>query len=490
MDGGRLEEHLKHPVNRGPVPAGALVGSAGGAACGDLVRIAVRVEQGTIAQASFDAHGCAAAIAAGSACVSLIDGARDIDAARVGVAEIATELGGLSPGKLHAAELASDALHRALAGRWRSLVEGGRSQPPVGDRVLVAMSGGVDSAVAALLTMREGRDVAAVTLKLWADEVGDAEKSCCSPRAVIHARALAHSLGMPHLTLDLEPEFRASVVDDFIAEHEQGRTPNPCVRCNGHVRFDSMLDLGVAIGAHTLVTGHYARVDDDDEGPLLAPAHDDHKDQTYMLSALRPELLGRLRFPLADMKKPQVRRLAREASLPVADRPESQDLCFLAGTQRERFLARHGGPMARDGDVVNSRGAVIGRHGGYSRFTVGQRRGLGVAHHEPLFVLATDARTNRVIAGTRRELATRTVALAPVTLHRGGDRIARVKLRYRSSPVACTSVDRLDAGFHRRVELSLSDDVLGVAPGQVACLLDSRDRVIGHGVIDASAVAA
>jgi tRNA-specific 2-thiouridylase len=476
-----FEQHLSEPVGRGPVPAGAHVGSAGGAPCGDLVRIALVIRHGRVADVTFDAHGCGAAIAAGSAVVSLIEGRTVLEAARVGAVAVSGELGGLSAGKFHAADLAADALHRALASAAAANVQLAAPRP---GRVLVAMSGGVDSAVAALLSARDGAEVLAVTLKLWADQEGDGDGSCCSPQAVLGARALAHSMDLPHLTLDLQDSFRTAVVDPFVAEHDAGRTPNPCVRCNGEVRFDAMLALAQRLGADALATGHYARIEHDAEGPLLARAADPHKDQTYMLSALRSDALARVRFPLGELTKDRVRELARAAGLPVADKRESQDLCFLAGTSRERFLARHGTARDRPGEVVDTGGRVLGRHPGHRRYTVGQRRGLGVATGEPLFVLGTDAAANRVVVGPRNALAVRTVVLRDVTLNRDGQRVDSVKLRYRSDPLPC----RIAAapGRHGKLTATLAEPALGVAPGQTACLMDG-DLVVGHATIAASA---
>ncbi len=458
------------------MPEGAFVGSAGGAACGDVVRIAVGVEGGRLTSITFDADGCGATLAAGSACVALARGSAVLDAARISAASISHRLGGLSPGKLHAADLAADALHRALA---RAAGSNTRLALPGRQRMLVGLSGGVDSAVAAYLCARDGYEVVAVTLKLWADQEGDGERSCCSPQAVLGARALAHDMGLPHLTLDLEERFRAAVVGDYLAEHVAGRTPNPCVRCNGLVRFDAMLELADRLGASALATGHYARITDDGEGPLLERAADPHKDQTYMLAGVRPELLGRLRFPLGGLTKPEVREIARQANLSVAGKRESQDLCFLAGTSRERFLARHADVRDAPGDVVDARGEVLGRHRGHHRFTVGQRKGLGVATGEPLYVLSTDPRGNRVVVGPRTALATHAVPLTGTVLHRENTRVDRVKLRYRSEPVACRLAARGD-----HLEITLAEPAAGVAPGQTACLMDG-DRVVGHGTIAA-----
>jgi tRNA-uridine 2-sulfurtransferase len=469
-----LREHLEHPAGLGVSPPGAHDGSAGSVACGDVIRVSLRVEGERVVAAGFDASGCGTMTAAGSAAVTLVDGAHVLDAARVGAHEIAAELGGLSPGKFHAADLAADALHAALG----AAVRDGAALAPDPDRTLVAMSGGVDSAVAARLA---GENAAAVTLELWADPANDAEASCCSAHAVRVARSLAHRMGLPHFTLDLRAEFRAGVVDPFLAGHADGETPNPCVGCNGHVRLDAMLAFADRLGAAQLATGHYARRTPDG---LLRAAADPAKDQSYMLAATAPATLARLRFPLGELTKPQVRALAAEAGLPVAHKPDSQDLCFLAGTGKAAFLARHGRLADRPGDLVDAAGRVLGRHRGHHHFTVGQRRGLGVAATEPLYVLAKDARTNRVTVGPRAALAAATVPVRGARLHRAGAEVDAVRLRYRSRPVACRLAGDPAAGNHARLQLELDAPVDGAAPGQTACLLKG-DVVVGWGTIGA-----
>ena len=290
---GPFEDHITSPRGHGRLEKPDGTGAAGGAPCGDLVRIDVEVEGANIARAAFDADGCGAVSAAGSAVVELVAGKQFLAAARVGAREIAGELGGLSPGKFHAATLAADALHRALGEASASV-----AATPASERTLVAMSGGVDSAVAAHLAAERGDDVVAVTLELWADPDVDTTRSCCSSQAVATARALAHGMGIPHVTLDLRQPFGDRVVADFVSEHRAGRTPNPCVRCNGMLRFDAMLDLADHLGAARLATGHYARVAADPAGPVLSLARDSGKDQTYMLAALPADKLDRVWFPL------------------------------------------------------------------------------------------------------------------------------------------------------------------------------------------------
>jgi tRNA-specific 2-thiouridylase len=470
-----LEHYLSDRSRRGPAPAGAHTGSAGGAPCGDLVRLSLLARGGRVERVTFDAEGCAATTAAAAATAELVEGAASLEAALIGPDEVAWELGGLAPTHRHAADLAADALHRALS----SLAGSGEPLAPASaDRVLVALSGGVDSAVAALLERRAGAEVVAVTLKLWADGRTDGERSCCSPEAVLRARRVAHSLSIPHLTLDLEPEFRAGVVQPFLDGHAEGRTPNPCVLCNGEVRIDAMIDLAERIGAVGLATGHYARIADDGDGPLLARPADAAKDQTYMLSALGPRSLQRLRFPLADLTKPEVREIAAAAELEVAGRAESQDLCFLAGQGKRRFLRRHAGLADRAGEVVDRTGRRVGTHPGHHHFTVGQRRGLGVASEAPLYVLEKDAGANRVVVGPREQLGSSTVRIRDAQLHRSADRVNSVKLRYRSAAKGCT-VERRPGG---EAVISLAEPAEAVAPGQIACLM-AGDLVVGHGTI-------
>jgi tRNA-specific 2-thiouridylase len=486
MDAIAFEHHLTSPQGHRRIPAGAFTATVGGGACCDRIALSLRVERDRVTDAGFEAQGCGAATAAGSAAVTLSRGSAVLEAARIGAGQIAAELGGLSPGKLHAAEVAADALARALGAAIRTRASVSAPASPAA-RTLVAMSGGVDSAVAALLCAREGETVA-VTLELWADRENDAERSCCSASAVAVARSLAHSIGLPHFTIDLRDEFRAGVVEPFIASFAAGETPNPCVGCNGHVRLDAMLDLAARLGAGQLATGHYARVGEpgDPAGPLLRTAADPAKDQTYMLAALSPASLARMRFPLGELTKPEVRKIAAAAGLPVAGKADSQDLCFLAGTSRARFLARHGGLGDAAGAIVDPEGNVVGDHDGQHRFTVGQRRGIGIAAAEPLYVLDKHADRNEVIVGPRSSLATTRVHVRAATLHRAGACVNRVKLRYRSRPVECRLAagggGEPGAGRHARLELELAETVDGAAPGQLACLLDG-DLVVGWGTI-------
>jgi tRNA-uridine 2-sulfurtransferase len=482
-----FSQHLERPLGRGHSPAGSSAGAAGGAACGDLIRISIAIDahspDGRIEDAGFEASGCGATVAAGSAAVSLVQGADLLCAARLGPDEIACELGGLSPPKRHAAELAADAMHRALGGAVREHA----ALAPASGRTLVAMSGGVDSAVAALLLADDGAEAVGVTLELWSDPENDGDLSCCSAEAVRGARRLAHGLGMPHFSIDLREEFRAGVVEHWLSDHAAGLTPNPCVRCNGNVRLDAMLELADRLGSQTLATGHYARVSGDGtphDSPLLRMAADESKDQSYVLSALSPDSLARLRFPLGGMRKPQVRELARGAGLEVAGRRDSQDLCFLAGTRQAAFLERHGGLGNTAGPIVDREGRVLGEHAGAHAFTVGQRHGLGIGGADPLYVLTTDTDTNTVTVGSRSDLLVGGMTVREATLHRDGGCVDGVRVRSHGRRFACRLEGDPGAGRHGRVSVELEEPAERTAPGQLACMY-AGDVVVGHGTISA-----
>lgn len=493
MDRELFDHFLRDEARRGPAPDDAFTGAAGGGACGDLSRLSLTIEGGRIASVTFDTEGCGATRAATAAVAEAIEGATVLEAAKLSIDAAEELLGGLVPSKRHAAQLATDALHRALSAAAASSLPldpsvcvSGRIAPQVADaaareRVAVAVSGGVDSAVAALLERERGVDVVAITVKLWADPQTDGTKACCSPEAVLGARAVAHSLDLPHFTLDLEADFRRRVVGRWVEGYAAGQTPNPCILCNGEVRLAAMLDLAERLGATRLLTGHYARIAWDAEGPLLAAGADAAKDQSYMLAALPPDLLGRLGFPLTEMTKDEVRAVAARHGLAVAKKPESQDLCFLAGQGKRGFLRRHGNLGDREGAVVDRAGRTLGRHRGHHNFTVGQRRGIGVSLNEPGYVVATDAAANTVTVGTRADLETRRIRVRDAVLHRDGARVDNVRLRYHSATLPAT-VGAAAPGRHDALELELDEPFTAASPGQTAVLMDG-ETIVGHGTI-------
>jgi tRNA-uridine 2-sulfurtransferase len=396
-----------------------------------------------------------------------IEGERIVEADAPGLERPLAGLTLLEAAAVGGETLAADALANAIGPVFRAA--------PVAGRVAVAMSGGVDSAVALL---RSGPDVIGVTLRLWLDPDGpDAERACCSPEAVVAARETCHALGLPHVTLDLREEFRRAVVGPFVRAFARGKTPNPCIRCNGSFRFAELLAFARRAGAARLATGHYARIVERDGRLLLARGAEARKDQSYMLARLDPRLFDRIEFPLGESTKEEARAEARAAGLAAAARAESQEACFLAGGDYRDFLARHG-VRSEVGAIVGEDGEQLGEHEGFWRFTPGQRRGLGVATGEPRYTLRTEPRTNTVVVGPRESLARRTVSVRG-RLHVPIGR-ADAKLRYRSPAVAAT-VEPTAAGFR----LELDEPAYGVAPGQAAVLYDG-DVVVGAGLITSS----
>ena len=397
-----------------------------------------------------------------------LEGERIVDADAPGLERSPVGLTLLEAAAIGGETLAVDALANAIGPVFRA--------PPSRGRVAVAMSGGVDSAVALLRSLPKA---IGVTLRLWLDPAGpNAERACCSPEAVIAARETCHALGAPHVTLDLREEFRRAVVDPFVRAYADGDTPNPCMRCNGAFRFGRLLAFARAAGAETLATGHYARIVEHRGMHLLARAVDADKDQSYMLAQLSPAKLERIVFPLGLQTKAETRAEAKRAGLSVASRGESQEACFLAGDDYRSFLERRG-LESGEGTIVDEDGRELGRHPGHWRYTPGQRKGLGVSAPAPLYALATDARTNTVVVGPRSSLA-RTVVEADGRLHVPLERGA-VKLRYRSDVVG-TQVEPTESGFRLR----LDEPSFGVAPGQAAVVYDG-DVVVGSGTIRRSA---
>jgi len=360
--------------------------------------------------------------------------------------------------------LAVDALASALGQVFHA--------KPRPGRIAVAMSGGVDSAVA---LHRAGPNAVGVTLRLWQDpHAPDTERACCSPAAVAAARTTCHALGLPHVTLDLREGFKSAIVDPFTRSYEAGETPNPCMRCNGAFRFDALVALASRAGADELWTGHYARIVERNGVRLVGRGIDDRKDQSYMLAAVDPALLRRVRFPLGEQTKAETRTEAARAGLAAARSAESQEACFLGGDDYRAFLERQG-VERMPGPIVDTDGVTVGAHDGYWRYTPGQRRGVGVTGARPLYVLRTDAATNTVTVGGHERLAVTTVEArgrlyVPVPE-------ADAKLRYRSSPLPASVTTTAD-GF----SLQLGEPAYGVACGQFAVLYD-RDAVVGAGVI-------
>jgi tRNA-specific 2-thiouridylase len=352
-------------------------------------------------------------------------------------------------------------------------------------RVVVGMSGGVDSSAAAAVLIDQGYDVIGITLKLWPQDcVSRAEDKCCGPQAVMDARSVSHQLKIPYYLVDESADFQAQVIQYFADEYKAGRTPNPCVMCNEKLKFGTLLQRARQLGAHWIATGHYARVVHGEPGQrvLLKKGLDERKDQSYFLFSLRQEYLQHLLFPLGDHTKDASRDVARDCSLRTADKEESMEICFVPDNDYRAFLTQSRLVDPEPGDIVDLEGKVLGKHEGIAFYTIGQRRGLGIASSEPLYVLELDAKSNRVIVGPVNALERPSFII---------DRCNWIPFEKLESPIEATAKIRYNhpgtmamitplEGQRARVDLSVPQRA--ITPGQ-ACVLYDGDLVLGGGWI-------
>lgn len=352
------------------------------------------------------------------------------------------------------------------------------------DLEAVAMSGGVDSSVAALLRVRSGARIVGLTMKLWDAECDgqSADRACCTADHAADARRVCQKLSAPHYTLDLRREFRRDVVDVFVSEYLSGRTPNPCVRCNTFLKWEALWTRARELGCSTLVTGHYARILETPDGPGLFRATDPAKDQSYFLWGIPRPLLSRTRFPLAELPKSDTRRIADEAGLPTAAKRESQDICFVPGGNYRDLVrsSQPNAPLLRPGPIAGPGGLVLGQHDGLAGYTIGQRRGVKAAWTEPLYVTEIDIDRNTLHLGTRDELLVDQLVVGDVNLlapvEEGQD--LSIQVRYRSQP----GIGRATLDGPSSMLISMQSPILAPAAGQSIVLYDGQ-RVLAGGVL-------
>lgn len=353
-------------------------------------------------------------------------------------------------------------------------------------RVVAAMSGGVDSAVAAALARQAGFNVVGITLQLYATDAPARRKgACCAGQDIQDARLAAAQIGIPHYVLDYTERFRTSVIEDFASSYVRGETPVPCIQCNQTVKFHDLLGAAKDLGASALVTGHYIRRIAGPGGPELHRAVDASRDQSYFLFATTRAQLDFVRFPLGSFPKSETRAMAASLGLALAEKPDSQDICFVPDGRYSDIVQRLRPGAIEPGDIVDLSGRVLGQHEGVINFTVGQRKGLGVSHGEPLFVVRIDAARREVVVGPRGALATRQIWLRDLNwldAQAPGNEARPVLARVRSTRQPVRAEIRQTDG---RVGVTLLDPEEGVAPGQACVLYDSRDeaRMLGGGWI-------
>ena len=355
-------------------------------------------------------------------------------------------------------------------------------------QALVAMSGGVDSSVAAALMVEAGYDVTGVMLKLWRGEAENNASGCCNIYAAEDARRVADVLGIPFYCLNFAESFEETVVRDFHESYAAGRTPNPCVRCNQWIKFGSLLDKADALGADVLVTGHYARIRESDGKFRLLRGADPAKDQSYVLWMLSQEELARTRFPVGEMEKAETRRIAAELGLRTAAKPDSQEICFVRDGDTRAYVERNIPDASRPGEIIDREGRVLGSHRGIGHFTIGQRKGLGISLGKPVFVTGIDVRSNRVTIGDHADLAVaglraEEVSFVAETPTAGTSLLVQHRAHGEVHPGRIVRADS------RSFEIAYETPVAAVAPGQSAVLYHG-DEVLGGGVIAATVPAA
>ncbi|MBN1470739.1 MAG: tRNA 2-thiouridine(34) synthase MnmA [Syntrophaceae bacterium] len=345
------------------------------------------------------------------------------------------------------------------------------------DKVLVAMSGGVDSSVAALLLKNEGYDVSGVTMHFGALTEGDQKRSCTSA-AIDDAKRVCAYLSIPHYVFDYASRLENEVIADFISEYRKGRTPNPCVRCNRHLKFGSLLDKMQELGFDYLATGHYATVEKNEDGYRLTRPKDKKKDQTYFLYAIPYERLKNILFPLAHLTKDEVRNLAGKNSLPVTEKQESQDICFVTQKNSQEFLLERVRDV-KPGPIADLSGKILGKHRGIIFHTIGQRGGLGISHPTPLYVVSIDPVKNRIVVGEKKDLMGKGLVASGINrLVKNWPKEVYAKIRYRKKEALCNV--REEKG---KMKVIFAEEQEAITPGQSVVFYD-HDRVLGGGIID------
>lgn len=353
-------------------------------------------------------------------------------------------------------------------------------------RVVVAMSGGVDSSVAAALLADQGYEVIGMMMRLWSEPGMDAHNRCCTPDAMALARRVAARLDIPFYAVDARQVFHDTVVKFFMDGYTQGVTPNPCLVCNRHIRWEFLLNRALALGADYMATGHYTRLRRDEDGRVeILRAVDAGKDQSYVLHVLGQEQLRHALFPVGEYTKPRIREMAREFDLPVADRADSQDLCFLGSGDYRQFLARNVPQVAGAGPILNRDGQILGEHQGLAFYTIGQRKGLGIAAPQPLYVLDKDASRNALVVGHEEELGRQELVTRGTNWVSGEPAQetfrALVKIRYKAQDAWATVTPLADGRAHVHFDHAMRD----ITPGQAAVFYDG-EVVLGGGVIEAA----
>ncbi len=483
-DKNLINDHFINPRNIGELADADGVGTAGNSKDGDFLKIFIKIDGDIIKRIAFKAFGCPTAIASGSMTTELAAGRSLDEAAMITSQKVEAALGGLPANKADCSNIGAKALQSALEDFISR--DNFKTTRPVGERrVAVAMSGGVDSSTAAALLKSEGYDVIGITMRLHNETPIESSRACCSPLDIDDARNVAARLGFPHYSLDMRDKFESKVIKRFCDEYLLGKTPNPCMECNREIKFKELLKTARQLGAEHLATGHYVDIRHNETTGryLVYRSVDKNKDQSYMFWSASQEVLSKLLMPLGNRTKKTTRSIAENFDLAVADKLESQEICFIPDNDYRRFLTEYAGYKPLPGPIVNLTGERLGEHHGLPFYTIGQRRGLGITHSEPLYVIEIRPDSNTLIVGSKSEFNTKTILVGEVNFipfdNLSAPMPVQVKYRYNMSPVDAA----VEAISDTEVKVIFDSPQGGVAPGQSVVFYDN-DMVVGGGIIE------
>ena len=489
----KVMDHFQHPRNVGVIENADGIGEVGNAKCGDIMKIYLKIDDDKISDVKFNAFGCGSAIATSSMATEMIKGKPVSEALQLTNRAVVEALDGLPAHKLHCSVLAEEAIKAAVKDYYdkhgiaydESSSRTARIVTTVKpEKILIAMSGGVDSSVAALLLSEAGCECVGATMRLFHNEDAGVsrEKSCCSLEDVEDARSVAYQLGMPFYVFNFTDGFGEQVMDRFVDAYERGATPNPCIDCNRYMKFAKLVERAELLGCDAVATGHYARIEQENGRWLLKKAVDDSKDQSYVLYFLNQHQLAHLRFPLGTLHKTEAREIAEKHGLVNARKRDSQDICFVPDGDYARVIELRTGQKAKPGPFVDREGHVLGEHAGIIHYTIGQRKGLGLGIEHPYYVCEKRPEDNTVVLGPNEALFTTELDAGdfnwiaydtpPAELH------VKAKIRYRQQEQPATVTQNPDGTVH----VSFDEPQRAIARGQAVVLYDG-DTVVGGGTI-------
>lgn len=484
----KIKEYFTHPQNAGEIENPDAIGQSGSTQCRNLVKLSAKIEKNIIKEVKFKAFGCNYTIAGASYLATLTKGKDLLEATLITEKEIEKELGPFPRDKKRVLKVLIDALQKLITDYVsKSLSKSGTQNiyNPSPRKVAVAMSGGMDSSMAAKILLDEGWDVFGITMKFLPGEFRweNASKTCCSPQDIENARKISIKLKMPHIVVNLEDEFREKVIEPFCLNYIEGKTPNPCIECNKYIKFGALVRIAKKLGASFIATGHYCRIERSNTTDLyeVKKSVDKNKDQSYVFWKIDQEQLSHIKTPLGNLLKQEVKKKAQKIFYPLPPRRESQEICFISAKSYHKLLLDRFKNI-KEGKILNTKGETVGIHRGYPFYTIGQRKGLGISHTKPLYVKEIIPDKNIIVVGEEEELFEKKMVVSELNFIAGyppnNTFKANVKIRYKSkeSPATIKIIDKATA------VVIFNEPQRAITPGQSAVFYQ-EDKLIGGGII-------